>query len=377
MTVSVKTIQTFLFTAALVVLSFSDLFIFPVGGKLVFGHYIVLVFIIPFVLLRQPGAIRSVAIPLILILVSVVVNVNSAVLAIALFHTLHFIAIATLAAFPLDVVGRATRRVLSVLVVLIVVLGLVNAAGFGALLPDMLTVADKGNGQLRFKAFTTEPAAAGIVLLVLSRYVLLTDLASVRTRDIVFVLVALVLLFSLNGLVIAAILLATYFLETRKLKAVLILGVFIAVAIFGILQVPYFAERLARFDPTQGALGYGTATIRFLPYIYLGNELSAGVPFLVFGEGAGVFQAKFFYALGQEYTVNDRLAGHMAAMLYDYGLPLILAILLMYRSRSPGRMLTHLLTSAIVFFNSGIGTYLFILYGTFSLLEKRSERGVG
>ena len=63
---------------------------------------------------------------------------------------------------------------------------------------------------------------------------------------------------------------------------------------------------------------------------------------------------------------------HMAGPIYDYGLMAVLPILLWWNK--PNKLVErslYLLLTLTVLLNTGIGSYLFILFGSFALLEQR------
>ena len=153
----------------------------------------------------------------------------------------------------------------------------------------------------------------------------------------------------------------------------LILGFVVVSAIVGTSE--YFNSRFAGIDLSAGLGGLDTGVPRLLPYVYVFENLPAQPWFLVWGSGAGTLDSRFFIDVGQYYTDFDSFSVHMAGAIFDYGLPIIFIILFSWGASSGvfGRML-FIVTTLFIFLNTGIGTYLFIIFGTFALLERRFGR---
>jgi hypothetical protein len=361
-----------LFVLSLLTLVFPALFAINAEYRLIYGHYFGFALLIPFALLQCPMRIRLVLFPIGLILLSTVINFGRAEILVAVFHALHLLAVVALSAYNLPAMIKITRRVLSAMILLVIGLGLIELFGLAAILPEIFYVADPSSGTYRLTALTTEPAAAVIIILILSRFIMMAAPGTVRGRDIALVLVALIMAKSLNGIIVGGLLLGTYVLEQRRLSAVAML---ILAGSFGLVvlsQNAYFSERLAELDFSKGPMALGTGSIRLLPYTYIGDTLQHSPAILFWGAGAGDFESGFFRAYGQYFTSNDRLSGHMAESLYDYGIFFVLAIAFLNRPKKPAQLITYLLTTIVVFLNAGIGTYLFILYGAYSMMERKA-----
>ena len=89
----------------------------------------------------------------------------------------------------------------------------------------------------------------------------------------------------------------------------------------------------------------------------------------------GLHMAQFVDGLhlaGNPGTDSTQLTTHMAGPLYDYGFLAIFPILLLW-NRPRGLVARALFISmaVLVMLNTGIGTYLFILFGVFALIEQK------
>lgn len=356
---------------SLTALCYPALAMIRLGGSILFPHYVVLAFAMPVFFARRPIFLKPVLPILGVIAVSSLINANTVSLYIALFHSLHLMAAALLASCPGWLALRFAKATLLIYAVTILMTQVLVAVDLGALVEGLL-VQKEGLTNTRVLGFATEPSYAGMIMLILARFVIVCDPYWFGPRRLALVLGALLASLSLFALISAILILAMLMLERGVKRAILGVLVASAVLIVGMSQTDFFAARLAEIDLSQGLRGLDTGTPRLLPYVYMVEVLPENPWALFVGAGAGAFEPAFFTALGQYVTANDYLATHMAGPLYDYGLLAILPILFLWnRPEGLAARALFIAMSLVIMLNTSIGTYLFILYGTFALLEQR------
>ncbi|WP_417464358.1 hypothetical protein [Kordiimonas sp.] len=356
---------------ALLTLAFPSLFLFQVNERFVYAHYFAVALAIPVLMVLRPVLQMPVLISIGLIISSSLINANDFVLTVAVFHLLHLLAIALLAGTAVDAVLRFAKITVIAYSIAIMMAWFMQLVGLGSLVSGLLVIKPDAIGDARVAAFATEPSYAGLILLILSRFIILADISWMTPSRMAMVCSALILSLSLYSGISAFLLMLIYLHRTHNLRA--IIGAFVAgtILIVGINMMDFFADRLSAFDSSMGLLGYGSASIRLLPYIQLWDMLSDDPLTLMFGSGAGTFEPYFFWNLGQYYTDNEALTPHMAAAIYDYGLPAIIPFFFWCRPRGGLNRALYIAMAVIVMLNTGIGSYLFILFGTFSLIEQK------
>jgi hypothetical protein len=177
---------------------------------------------------------------------------------------------------------------------------------------------------------------------------------------------------SIFSLVSAMLILATYFLQRDYKRATIGLLIGGAAIALTLSLNEYFLSRFTAIDITEGEEGLGTGLPRLLPYLYIFERLVAEPWNLLFGVGAGVLETEFFVNVGQFHTEHDTFSTYMAGAIYNYGLPVFLAFLfLLNKPRGFLNWSLFIVTAMFIFLNTGIGTYLFIAFGVFALLEQR------
>ncbi|MCF8881615.1 hypothetical protein L5849_02765 [Erythrobacter sp. SN021] len=362
---------------ALITLAFPILGMFEASGRMVFLYYLALVIAIPALLLLGQLSLRNMTLilpVLATITLSTLVNMDSARLSVVGFHALHLVAIVFLASSPAKLVLRFAKVTITIYAVTILLTQGLMILGLQELVSWLLVQEDSVGAVPRVAAFATEPSYAAMILLILARFVLVFDTVWMTTRRLALILVSMLACLSLFGVISAILLLAMALMEhgkTRGMIGVLVGG---AVLLIGISNSDFFATRFADLDLSQGARGLGTGTIRLLPYIYVGELLQDDpLPFLL-GAGAGAFDQKFFFEVGRYYTANQHFSTTMAGFAYDYGIVGVLFILIFWNSarKLPSKVLFMIMSLAIMI-NSGVGTYLFVLYGVFALQEHRAR----
>ena len=355
---------------AFIALCFPTLARISMGDRILFPHYFALALAIPVLFVIRPQTLRPVLPILGIILLSSILNINTFSIKIAVFHSLHLVAIALLAGVPSGLPLRFAKATIMIYCIILLLTQVFVMIGLGWLVEGLL-VQREGLTESRASGFATEPSYAGMMLLILSRYVIICDF-DWFTRRLALVLGALLASLSLFSFIAALLILAMYVLErlnTRAVLAVLLGGI---VIMLGLSFTDFFADRFMSLDLSQGLRGLRSGTVRLLPYIYLADILPEKPWPLLIGAGAGTLEPAFFRDLGQYYTEHSRLTTHMAGPLYDYGLFAILPILLFW-NRPRGLLARGLFVSmaVLVMLNTGIGTYLFILFGVFALLEQK------
>ncbi|WP_370220912.1 hypothetical protein [Qipengyuania sp.] len=359
---------------ALVALAFPTLLMSEIAGRVIFPHYIALAVIIPILTLTGQACwstVKPIIPVLAMIFISTLINITSTNLLVAGFHSLHLVAIALLAGCSGVLALRFAKFTILAYVAAILLAQTSIVLGFASWVEWLLVVKD-GASALRVSAFATEPSYAAMIILVLTRFVICFDIGWLSPPRFGLILAALLATLSLFALISAILLLAMYLNRRGDIRAMAIVVVGGSLLLFVSTSTDFFTGRLQALDFTRGAEGLGTGTVRLLPYIYMGQILPHNPLPLFFGAGAGALEAGFFHAMGRYATVADFLSVHMAGPIYDYGLLAVIPIIFLW-NRPRGNIdhgLFVLMTIAIIL-NTGIGTYLFIIFGTFALLEQR------
>ncbi len=356
-------------------LAFPSILLFQLGERLIYPHYLVLMLAIPLLFLLHPMRTLPVAIlvPLLMMVISTIINASSVASSILVFHLLHLLAIMLLARAPLDLTLKFAKITILAYVFAILAAKALELVGLQSLVQGLLVTQNTLGQSARIAAFATEPSYAGLIMLILGRFIILFDPGWMTIRRVGMILSALILMLSLYAILSAFLLLLVYLEQKRSPRA--LLGVLFGgvVLMIGLSYTEFFALRLLEIDTTLGLMGLGSGTIRLLPYIYL-FEVATDQPWvLLWGGGAGAFQPDFFANVGQFFTNNATLTAQLAASIYDYGLLAILSFLFLSRPERWTDRLLYLTMTILVMLNTGIGTYLFILFGSFSLIEQRQR----
>lgn len=356
---------------AFIALCFPTLAMIPLGDRILFPHYLALAIAIPVLFASRPHTLRPVLPVLGFILLSSALNIDTVSIPIAVFHSLHLMAIALLGGAPSGLPLRFAKATIMIYCIVILLTQVLIASGLGGLVEGLL-VQREGVSASRVSGFATEPSYAGMIMMILARFVIVTDLGWMNLWRLVLILAALLASMSLFSLIAAMLILAMYSLEhgnTRAMLGILVGGV---AMLAGLNSTDFFASRLSLLDLSQGAMGFGTGTVRLLPYIYMFDILPENLWPIFMGAGAGGLEPGFFSEVGQFATAKNHLATHMAGPVYDYGLPVILLILLMWnRPAGLAARALFIVMTLVIMLNTGIGTYLFILFGAYALLEQR------
>lgn len=356
---------------ALIALCFPTLALIQLGASVVFPHYMALAIAIPVLFALRPWTLKPVLPVLGMILLSTALNINTVSIPIAIFHSLHLVAIALLAGVPGGLPLRFAKATIMIYSITILLTQILVVLGLGGLVEGLL-VQDEGLTATRVGGFATEPSYAAMILLILSRFVIVCDADWLGPRRLAVVLGALVATLSLFALLSAVLIIAIYLLERSNMQAMLAILIGGIVLLIGLSLTEFLTVRLNSLDMSRGMMGLGSGAIRLLPYQYLADILPKNPWPLFVGAGAGALEPIFFEDVGRYYTIHSRLTPHMAGPLYDYGLVAILPILLLWNR--PGGLVARaifIIMALIVMLNTGIGTYLFILFGIFALLEQK------
>lgn len=352
---------------------------FELSGQMIYPHYIALLVVSP-VLLVLGQETRATIVPALPILsaitISTIINLQTADLLVALFHAFHIVAVIILAGSPAPVALRYAKVSILIYAAAIFFAQALILSGLASQ-AEWLLILQNDMGAMRVAAFATEPAYAALTILILARFVLMIDIAWMTPARLSFILLALLATLSLFALVSAVLLLAMYLQRRGDIRAMAIVLLAGALLLVVVSQTQFFADRFSALDLARGAEGLGTGSVRLQPYIFIASILPANVIPLFVGAGAGYLEQAFFYELGNYGLGQGRLSMHMAGALYDYGLLAILPILFWWnRPANPISRALYIGMTIAVMLNTGIGSYLFVLFGTFALIEQRlrSER---
>ena len=356
---------------ALITLCFPTLALMQLGAQVVYPHYIAIAMAVPVLFVLRPWTLGPVLPVLGMIFLSSTLNINTVSIPTAIFHSLHLVAIALMAGVQGGLPLRFAKATIMAYVIVLLVTQLLVLIGLGGLVEGLLRQ-QEGLSASRAAGFATEPSYAAMILLILSRFVIVCDIDWFSPRRLALVLGALLATLSIFALGVAMLLLALYLLERSNVRAVLVVSLSIIVLIMGLSLTEFFSARLLAMDMSDGVMGLGSGTIRLLPYIYLADIVPENPWPLLVGAGAGALEPSFFQDLGRHYTMHSQLTTHMAGPLYDYGLFAILHILLFWnRPAALAARILFIVMSLVVMLNTGMGTYLFVLFGVFSLLEQK------
>ncbi|MBL43776.1 MAG: hypothetical protein CMN71_03375 [Sphingomonadaceae bacterium] len=350
--------------------------IIRMGNQLVFPHYVAIALAAPILLLAQWRMVIYPILPvLFFIFLSSLLNIDSADVWVATFHSLHLLAIALLASTPGRIALPFAKFVVIAYCITIILSQVLIFFGLQSLIEWMLVHNEK-LVTTRVSAFATEPSYAAIIILVSVRFIIVIDQKWLNVPRLSFIITSLLATLSLFAVLSAMLLLMMYLVRRGRIREVI--GVFIggAVLLIGISFTDFFAQRLAQIDMSQGARGLGSGTIRLLPYLYIQQILPGNFWPLLVGAGAGTLEPAFYMAVGQYVTDSHYLTAHMAGPIYDYGIPAILPILFLW-NRPTGLVdrILYITMTLLVMLNTGIGTYLFVFFGAFALLEQRMRAG--
>jgi hypothetical protein len=360
-------------------LLFPSPFLIESGRGLIFGHYLSLLVAVPVLALSQSITLAPVLFSLYMLLVSTVINASEASVSVWIFHSLHLVAIGLLSSVKIEIAVKFSKFAISAYVATILFTQLLLIFGMGELVSRLSVVISDNSGNYRISAYATEPAFAGIMLLILARFLIFHDPDWVSVRRFYSILLAMILLNSLFAILSAILLSVMHLNKFRDIRTV-----FIGLLSCFIMSISYFyfgdyAERVQNLDFSNSMMGLGSGSIRLLPYSYLFNELpKADFAFvLLWGAGADVFQSNFFSDIGQFYTNHDQLSGHTAAMIYNYGLPAVIPWIFWNRPRGFIDRFLFLIMTVLILLNTGIGSYLFLIFGIYSIAEQRSRQRKG
>ena len=346
------------------------------GGTLIFAHYMSLSLAIPAIILRRPIPFSpAVLATLCLIFISTLVNLFTASMIVAVFHGLHLLAIWLLSSIKLRAAVGFAKFTVTAYVAVIFLAQLLILLGLEAFAEEMLILVPDKNAGHRISAFATEPAFAGLIILILTRFLVVFDPAWLSLRRMYMIFVAVALLNSLFAFLSAILIALIHFHRSRGFhgwSAALLSCIFIPLAF---VYSGGLIERSQELEFSMDLMGLGSGTIRLLPYIYLFSDLLSDnvAHVLLFGAGADAFQAKFFSDVGQFYTAGDQLSGHTAAMIYNYGVPFVLSWFFWNRPSNKVDWLFYFAICTLVFLNTGVGSYLFLILGIFGRVEQRNR----
>lgn len=360
-----------LLVIALFSLTFPILAKIQVGSTVIFPHYPALALALPVFFLMNPTAASKALPAILIILISTIVNINTASIYIAVAHSLHIIAAALLASGSGNIALRFTKfSVISYSIAILTTQIFVNF-GLEALVDGFFTQRSD-TLEIRYSAFATEPSYAGMIMLILSRFIILADIDWMTPRRLILITGSMMASLSLFSTIGAILILGFYFLEKSNIRSMIIAALGGLAVLMAFTQIDYFASRMDELDLSLGLYGLNTGTTRLLPYIYMTNLLSDNVLPLFLGAGAGALDPVFFQNVGQYHTQHEHFSTGMAGPIYDYGAFVILVVFVLWnRPRGALSWLLYIIMAAIIGLNSGIGTYLFVLFGTYALLEQR------
>lgn len=373
---SVKfSVSNLIFYVSLFTLVFPAPLLIEGEGQLIFGHYLSLLVAIPVLSFLQPIRLSPVLFTLCMLLISTTINFNEASISVWIFHSLHLIAIGLLSSVKIETATRIAKFSIIVYVVTILSAQLLMTAGMSELASRLSIVVSNSDEGYRISAFATEPAFAGLILLIFTRFLIIYDPDWMSTRRFYLILMAMIFLNSLFAIISAVLLSLIHLNKFRNIRAwasgMLIFGLLS----MGFLYLGEYTERVREFDFSNDLMGFGSGSIRLLPYIYLFDELPKTdlIAVLLWGAGADTFQSKFFLDVGQFYTRHNQLSGHTAAMIYNYGVLAVVPWFLWNRPQQFLDRLLYLTMATLVLLNTGIGSYLFLIFGIYSIAEQRGR----
>ncbi|BDW83633.1 hypothetical protein MACH24_30710 [Erythrobacter sp. Dej080120_24] len=359
---------------ALVALAFPNSLMFDLDGRVIFLHYLALAIAIPLLILLRQATLQTVkpVLPVLgMISVSTLINYSSADLVVVFFHVLHLIAIMLLAACPGAVAMRFAKVTIMIYAVAILLAQILILVGASSIV-EWLLISNGDGGAARVAAFATEPSYAAMLLLIFTRFVMVFEIEWLNPRRLGVIIGALLATLSLFALISALLILAMYLYRRGDIRAMVLVLAGGGMLLTAVSFTGFFTDRISALDLSLGAEGLGTGSVRLQPYLYMGTILPSNPWPLLFGAGAGYLEQAFYYDLGNFGSSASRLTMHMAGPIYDYGLAAVLPILFMWnRPENLGERSLYLLMAVAVMLNTGIGSYLFIIFGTFALLEQR------
>lgn len=357
---------------SLIALCFPSIGMIRLDSGIIFPHYFTLALTIPVLLLNRPVAPVTVLPVIALIFLSSLINLNTADLKIAGFHIMHLIAAGLLSGCSRSLGLGFAKITLIIYAVTILVTQLFAAIGIGGIFEELFTVQKESLNSTRVSAFATEPSYAGLIMLIMSRFVIVTDIKWFNWKRLGLIITGLLASLSLFSLISVAMIMAMYLYQRGKERSSLGLLTVTILLLVTTYFTDYFEIRLNSLDLSAGVQGLRSGTIRILPYFYIIEILPNNMWPIFVGAGAGMLEPEFFINLGQFYTMNNSLPTHMAASIYDYGLPSILVILFLWnRPNKITERVLFLLMAILMMTNTGMGTYLFVIFGIYALLEQR------
>lgn len=253
-----------------------------------------------------------------MIFISTIANAGNTSLQVAAFHLFHLAAVSTLSSYWFKQSLNSAKIVLTSYVILIFFSEAIILLNLPDVVASFSIITEVNSGARRIAAFATEPAFAGLVMLIMSRFVLMHDPAWMTKYRQALILIAMYLTQSFISFLSALLLLAMLQRRMRYSLGWTIIGACLLLSAFA--ASGYFSQRVEGIDTSSGFMGMGSGTIRILPLAYLFEAITQNPLAIIIGAGAGSFQDEFFIAIGQYYTKNDQLSGHMAAIIYDYGI---------------------------------------------------------
>ena len=246
----------------------------------------------------------------------------------------------------------------------------------GLLIEMLGFVINYKDGIYRINAFATEPSYAAFLISLIWFFLAKENLIS--TKETFLVIASLILLKSLYGLLLA-LLIFLQIMDLRRLHlkfhkyifflsiAALYLIFFDTFLINKLNNVLVFTGPSSELDIQSGA-----AAVRLLPYVYMFSS-DLGSTFSIFGSGAGVFQNQFYNDYAYLFTEGVVLSGHMAGVIYDYGILTFLAIFIIFVKKFPAKKYVSYPFVILLFLNTGIGTYLFVASLSLILRTKHDD----
>ena len=298
-----------------------------------------------------------------LLILSTLINFFTASFITAIFHLSLVTFAFVLASIDFPII-KSLRLVLWSYIFITLIAYLANVLNIIFLIDILDFAIDASEDEFRINAFATEPSYAAFLISLLWFSLAKNDLIS--SKETALVILCLLLLKSLYGLFLIFLILAQIidlriFFKFHKYLIFLIILI-IYLIFFDTFLINKIESALIFSDSSfQLDVESGPAAVRFLPYVYMFNQEIESA-YTMFGSGAGIFQNKFYNEYGYLFTEGDALSGHMAGVLFDYGLLFTLAIIYIFIKRFPAKKYVSYPYIILLFLNTGIGTYLFVIY---------------
>jgi hypothetical protein len=216
------------------------------------------------------------------------------------------------------------------------------------------------DGSNRISGFATEPSYEAFLITFL--WFVLFKSGEMNDFWTALGVASLLFLESLFGLFLAA-LIAVELLGNKRVTWIYKILFFIVGSLVSIVQLgdSYLSDKISVFLATFSDLENGPGAVRIAPYLYL-NQIGWVDSLSFFGNGAGTFGGRYFDEYGFMITERTTLSGHMAELLYDYGIILFGSLFIFCCAHFPARNIVSVPLTLLVFLNTGVGSYLFVTY---------------